>query len=69
MNDTELLTAVASALPGMDCFHRQVYALAQLRVRQGRPLKTSQRLLLERLLRVARRAQQTFSPEGLDRGR
>ena len=54
MTDLELLHAVETALPGLDAWHRDLYALARLRVERGEPLKATQRQQLARVVRLAR---------------
>lgn len=63
MTDTALLTAVESALVGLDQFHRDLYALARLRVARGEPLKATQRQQLARVVRLATQARQAFTAE------
>ena len=64
MTDSDLLTAALAALSGLSQFHRDVYALARLRVARGEPLKATQRQQLLRLLRLAIEARMTFTREG-----
>lgn len=52
MTDTELLTAVETALGVSDRFTLAIYAHARLRVLHGRPLKPAQRTHLLRLLEL-----------------
>ena len=56
MTDHDLLTAVETALAGLSTFHRDVYALARLRVQRGEPLKATQRQQLARVVRLAMQA-------------
>ena len=53
MTDRDLLHAVETALPGLDAWHRDLYALARLRLGQGHALKPQQRTHLLRVLRLA----------------
>lgn len=55
MTDHELLTAVASVLPGLTHFDRAVYAYARLRLMRGEALKPEQRAVLQRVLEEGRR--------------
>ena len=63
MTDLELLHAVETALPGLDAFHRDLYALARLRVARGEPLKATQRQQLARVLRLAWQVHHTAEDE------
>ena len=63
MTDHDLLHAVETALGGLSQFHRDVYAMARLRVQRGEPLKPDQRAQLARVLRLAMQAQRTFTHE------
>lgn len=64
MTDHDLLHAVETALVGLDAFHRDLYALARLRVARGEPLKATQRQQLARVVRLAMQARMTFTPPG-----
>lgn len=59
MTDTELLTAVETALSGADRFTIETYYYARLRTLQGQPLKPKQREQLQRVLTLAQRLQAT----------
>ena len=63
MTDQDLLHAVEKSLVGLSTFHRDLYAIARLRVQRGEPLKATQRQQLARVLRLAREAQRTFTSE------
>ena len=56
MTDLDLLHAVEAALPGLAAWHRDLYALARLRVARGEPLKATQRSQLARILHLAMQA-------------
>ena len=55
MTDTELLTAVETALPSADRLTIEAYYYARLRVLNGQPLKPAQRDRLQRVLTLAQR--------------
>ena len=63
MTDHDLLTAVEKALVGLSTFHRDLYAIARLRVQRGEPLKATQRQHLMRVVRLAMQARMTFTRE------
>ena len=58
MTDADLLHAVETALGCLAPFHRELYALARLRVQRGEPLKATQRQHLMRVVRLAQRLQE-----------
>ena len=68
MTDHDLLHAVEAALGGLDQFHRDLYAMARLRVARGEPLKATQRQQLARVVRLATQARQAFDQEGGEGG-
>lgn len=61
MTDADLLAAVESSLIGLDAFHRDLYAIARLRVQRGESLKATQRQQLARVVRLAMQARMTFT--------
>ena len=63
MTDRDLVHAVESALTGLSTFHRDLYALARLRVQRGEPLKATQRQQLARVVRLAMQARMTFTAQ------